>query len=51
LSGGSLKGIKLNGDFMAQASTSKNRNAKIGNTMRSETLVPNRFLVTLKGKK
>ena len=51
LNGGSLHGIKLNGEFMAQATTSKNRNAKIGNTMRSETLVPNKFSVRLKTQK
>jgi hypothetical protein len=51
LSGGSLRGVKMNGEFMVQATTSKNKNAVIGNTMRSETLVPNKFPVHLKDKK
>jgi hypothetical protein len=43
LSGNPLKGFKKGGQEMVDVTTSKNSNSKIGNTMNSETLVPNKF--------
>jgi len=43
LSGNPLRGIKKGGQDMVITSTSKNSRAKIGPTMNSETVVPNKF--------
>lgn len=43
LSGNALKGQKIKGEDMVELATSKNRKAVIGNTMNSETVIPNFF--------
>jgi hypothetical protein len=47
LSGNPLKGAKISGEDMVEATTSRNKTAKIGNTMVSETAIPNYFEVKM----
>ena len=43
LSGNPLKGSKIKGEDMVEVATSKHWKALIGNTMNSETIIPNLF--------
>lgn len=45
LSGNPLRGIRINGEDMVETSTSRNKKARIGNSMNSETMIPNSFQV------
>jgi hypothetical protein len=45
LSGNPLRGIRFNGEDMVETSTSRYNKAKIGNSMNSETMIPNSFKV------
>ena len=47
LSGNPLKGVKFYGEDMVEATTSRNRTAKIGNSIYSETAIPNYFEVKM----
>jgi hypothetical protein len=47
LSGNPLKGAKISGEDMVEATTSRNKTAKIGNSIASETAIPNYFEVKM----
>jgi hypothetical protein len=50
LSGVPLKGSKINGQIVAIPVHPTNQKAKVGNSMLSETEIPNHFPVRLKGR-
>jgi hypothetical protein len=50
LSGVPLKGDRIHGQIVAIPASSKNQQAKVGNSMHSETEIPNHFPVRLQGR-